>query len=242
MLITQRLTCANCSAALKTWIEASNPDNVAAVSILGRDLNSVYVNDLRDAGTNRLAVRVINGQTLPNSGLTVSTAYPIYVKGHLNAADVTNGSTNTVNTKPASLIGDSINVLSGSWSDAGTTLASHIATDTTVNAAFIGGIVQSYKDGSNVKHYSGGVENFPRFLEDWSGGRTLTFNGSMVVMFPSKFATNSWDQATSYYSPPTRKWAFDLNFLDPSKLPPGTPQVQKIIRGQWAVVAPNVVN
>ena len=229
-------------AALNTWIAGSNPDNSTAVSILGHDLNSIYVNDLRDPGTNRLAVRVINGQTLPNSGLTVSTKYPIYVKGHFNAADVTNGSTNTVNTKPASLVGDAINVLSTTWSDVGTTLASHIATDTTVNAAFIGGIAQTYKDGGNVKHYSGGVENFPRFLEDWSGGKTLTFNGSMVVMFPSKYATNNWDQATAYYSPPTRKWAFDLNFLDPSRLPPGTPQVQKIIRGQWAVVAPNNVN
>ena len=229
-------------AALKTWIEGSNPANSSAVSILGHDLNSIYVNDLRPAGINALAVRVINGQTLPNSGLTVSTKYPIYVKGHFNATDTSNGSTNTVNTKPASLVGDAINVLSTSWSDAGTTLASHVATDTTVNAAFIGGIVQSYKDGGNTKHYSGGVENFPRFMEDWSGGKTLTFNGSMVVMFPSQYATANWDQAVSYYSPPTRKWSFDLNFLDPSRLPPGTPQVQKIIRGQWAVVAPNVVN
>ncbi|MBC8003016.1 MAG: hypothetical protein H7X97_10560 [Opitutaceae bacterium] len=228
-------------AALNTWISGSNPANSSAVSMLGHNLNSIYVNDLRTPGANQLAVRVINGQTLPPSGLTVSTKYPIYVKGHFNATDTTNGSTNTVNTKPASLVGDAINVLSTSWNDSNPSLATRVATDTTVNAAFIGGIVQSYKDASSIKHYSGGVENFPRFQENWAAA-TMTFNGSMVVMFPSKYATGNWDQTTSYYSPPTRKWAFDLNFLDPSRLPPGTPQVQKIIRGQWAVVAPNVVN
>ena len=34
--------------------------------------------------------------------------------------------------------------------------------------------------------YSGGVENFPRFLENWSGS-TFTYNGSMVVLYLSQF-------------------------------------------------------
>ena len=80
------------------------------------------------------------------------------------------------------------------------------------------------------------MENFPRFLENWSGV-TLTYNGSMVVMFPSQFATNWWITTGTYYNAPTRKWAFDLNFLDYNKLPPATPQVRKLVRSGWSVVS-----
>jgi hypothetical protein len=57
------------------------------------------------------------------------------------------------------------------------------------------------------------------------------------VMFPSKLATSSWVSPGTYYNAPNRQWAFDRNFLDFAKLPPGTPQVRKLIRGQWNVVA-----
>ena len=121
-------------------------------------------------------------------------------------------------------------------------LGSRPAQDTTVNAAFLGGIVQT-TNSAGVGHYSGGVENFPRFLEDWSG-KTITYNGSMVVMFPSQSATNFWvsPSLANYYTAPTRKWAFDSNFLDYRKLPPVTPQVRKVIRGQWTVIAANAPN
>jgi len=101
------------------------------------------------------------------------------------------------------------------------------ATSTTVNAAFLAGIVKTTSSS-----YSGGVENFPRFLENW-GGNTLTYNGSMVVMFYSKIATGLWKGTGSYYSPPVRNWTFDVNFLDPRKMPPCTPAFRVLQRGDW---------
>ncbi|MGH7952808.1 MAG: hypothetical protein ACREFE_12950, partial [Limisphaerales bacterium] len=90
-------------------------------------------------------------------------------------------------------------------------------------------------------YYSGGVENFPRFLEDWSG-RKFTYNGSMVVMFPSEIATAPW-RGTGFtydiYNPPTRNWNFDLNFSDPAKLPPISPRFSTAIRGAWASIPAN---
>jgi hypothetical protein len=59
----------------------------------------------------------------------------------------------------------------------------------------------------------------------------------MVVLFESQHGTGFWQQTGNYYNAPTRKWAFDLNFLDYRRLPPGTPQVQKLVRGQWETVA-----
>ena len=44
------------------------------------------------------------------------------------------------------------------------------------------------------------------------------------------------------YSPPNRQWTFDLNFMDSTKLPPGTPEVRALIRAEWGAVAAGNVN
>jgi hypothetical protein len=93
------------------------------------------------------------------------------------------------------------------------------------------GIVQSVP--AIAGNYSGGVENFLRFLENWNRTST-TYNGSIVVMFPSIFATNYWIGPGTYYSAPTRNWGFDFNFTQPSKLPPLTPELKDTIRVSWA--------
>jgi hypothetical protein len=220
---------------LKTWTST----NTVLRTILGHsNVNSVYVADFRTLGFGEQAgVRVKNGQILPDDGLTVSTPHPLYVQGHFNAPNAALGTTNTSQTKPASLVGDAITVLSTDWNDAnsGMALSSRVAGNTTVNAAFLSGIVPS-----GGGYYSGGVENFPRFLETWSG-KTLTYNGSMVVMFGSQTATAPWGMG-DVYSPPARNWAFDVNFLDSAKLPPGTPMVRALIRGQWAAIRAGTVN
>jgi hypothetical protein len=202
----------------------------------GHQLNSIYVDDQRVDAAKLTVARVTNGQQLPPDGLTVATRLPLYVQGHFNAPDATPALANTAATKPASLVGDAITVLSANWLDANSALAvsSRAASDTTVNAAFLAGIVQT-ANVAGIKHYSGGVENFPRFLESWTG-KTFTYNGSMVSMFSSRYATSFWGNS-SYYNPPKRSWAFDRNFLVYAKLPPCTPQVRKVMRNAWNVVA-----
>jgi len=39
------------------------------------------------------------------------------------------------------------------------------------------------------------------------------------------------------YNAPNRNWHFDLNFLNPDKLPPLCPSVRAVIRGRWQVLA-----
>ncbi len=60
----------------------------------------------------------------------------------------------------------------------------------------------------------------------------------MVKMFPSLYATNVWGKS-DVYAPPARNWSYDINFDDPTKLPPKTPSLLKMIRGQWTTVPPN---
>jgi hypothetical protein len=87
---------------------------------------------------------------------------------------------------------------------------------------------------SNSHYYSGGVENFLRLLENWSSANTLTYNGSIVVMFPSQIATAYWNQHSNVYGIPTRKWGFDLNFNQQGRLPPLTPAARTVLRASWS--------
>jgi hypothetical protein len=221
-----------------TWLTTStsgqtfNSRNTSGITSKGHPINLVYVyNSIPPASGSPgvlPAVRVINGQELLPSGFTVATPFPLYVLGNYNTT--TNGSTfstilgDTTNTYPAALMGDAITVLSAGWNDnlytSSYPLSARPSVNTTINAATLQGIVPS--DGT---HYSGGVENFLRLLENWSSATTLTYNGSIVVMFPSQYANSPWPGSGTVYGVPTRRWGFDPNFLNLGKLPPGTPMV-----------------
>ena len=198
-------------------------------------LSSVYVVDNRTLPATSLgAVRVFNGTNLPPNGLTVATGRPLYVWKDYNQWNSANlGTTNTSTTRPASLVADAITILSDNWSDANSTspVASRTASPTTVNAAILTGAVDTTSG-----HYSGGMENFPRFLETWTAV-PFTYNGSMIKMFPSLYATNVWGLG-NVYNPPVRNWAYDANFDNPLELPPKTPSLLQVMRGQWAAVTP----
>ena len=75
--------------------------------------------------------------------------------------------------------------------------------------------------------YGGGLENFPRFLESWSGF-SLTFRGSLVSLSFAQQATGLWSYG-SYYQAPIRDWRFDTRFNLPENMPPGTPVVGNVI-------------
>ncbi len=171
-------------------------------------------------GVNQPATRLVNGSTL-KSGLTVVSENPIYTQGDYNSTA----------KKPAAIIGDAYNVLSNDWDDATSTLplADRVASNTTINVSFITGNTTTGEDGHD---YNGGLENLPRFLEDW-GGKTLKLRGSMVDLWESQQATGEWSYG-SYYKAPNRDWGFDYDLLDPAKLPPGTPMVNLVVKKQWA--------
>jgi hypothetical protein len=225
--------------ALTRW----NATNQSICPFLtAKNVATVFVADLRTlASTNEPGIRLVNGTNLPPLGLTVATPDPLYILGNYNAPISALGTTNTTGTLPASIAADAITLLSTNWNDANSTLSlsSRVAGNTTVNAAFFTGIVPS----SSLSD-SGGVENFPRFLEDWSSA-TLTYNGSMICMFYSQIATGLWlGIGTTYniYNPPTRNWALDQNFQYQTKLPPSTPCLSVVFRQDWHIPAALTTN
>ena len=89
--------------------------------------------------------------------------------------------------------------------------------------------------GSQSYFYGGGLENFPRFLENW-GGVTAFYRGSLVSIAYAQKATNFCGWAGAYYGAPTRNWAFDTRFQDPANLPPGTPVVGSVVQTAYRPV------
>ena len=193
-------------------------------------------------------VRLVNGAVLPDD-VTVASENPVFIHGDYNTGGAT-GSVLSNATTPASpitdfgtptapaytrkacaVLGDSVNILSNNWNDANSTAAvsSRVASNTTINTAIFSGNVPTdfYGDGA----YSGGAENFPRFHETWSG-YCLTYYGSMVSLFKSQQGIGTWGKA-NVYSPPTRRWFFDPNFIQ--KPPPGTLQATSYSRGRWQI-------
>jgi hypothetical protein len=204
----------------------NNYNNVNNATSKGHLINGVYIYNSVPLSTTTLpAVRLVNAQQLPPAGLTVATPQPIYVKGNYNTT--TNGvnyayglGATTNNTVPAAIMGDAITILSTNWNDnynSSTNVTSRTPATTTINAACLEGIVPTQADSSGTWHYSGGVENFLRLLENWGSSYPLNYNGSIVVMFNSQYATNYWNG--NVYGVPTRNWGFDLNFNNPSKIP-----------------------
>jgi hypothetical protein len=227
------------------WL-ANNPDVQATFPGPNVFPNVLYVADNRTIATNTdlFAVRLINGSILPTNGTpgaptgwTVATPNPLYVWGHYNigpGGSTTTGNTDTSKTFPASLVSDALTILSPNWQDSQSSLAisdgsKSRATSTTVNAAILTGIVYSTDGTSN--HFSGGVMNVPRLLEDWSG-MTLTLNTSIVNLFDSARATNWFRNPGLYYFAPTRAFSFDRNFTNWTKLPPATPALVVVVPPQ----------
>jgi hypothetical protein len=187
-----------------------------------------------------------NGGTLPSSGLTVVSENPVYIQGDYNTggtppsdsgtytSPTTSAYSHNADGSPktnAAVYADAINILSGAWVDTNSTSSTpqRAATSTTVNAAFVTGEVPS-----GNSNYSGGGENFVRFLEDWSGNggvqKTFTYYGSMIELFTSVTATGPWKGSGTQYKAPGLHWYYDSNFA--STAPPGNLQIAAYLQQQ----------
>jgi hypothetical protein len=186
-------------------------------------------------------IRIKNGSKIPAAGLTIASNNPVYIQGDFNtggnppsnsgnAADAVTPQVSGYTRAPCSILADAINILSNSWDDANAGTAPP-ASNTTINAAIVSGIVPTAPVGGDGS-YSGGAENFPRFLEDWSGN-TFTYYGSMVELYKSQQSTGEWKCCNPVYSPPSRQWYFDNNFK--VKPPPGTLMVYSYVKGKWSL-------
>jgi len=228
---------------------ASNGESPASDSQIDASLAAVT-----DHKYYRRAVRLINGSVLPGNypsddeknteGFTVASENGVYVQGNYNVTSVNPATAPAVTTSnryspldtathiPASVVGDAVTILSNKWNDAQSfafpyAVSSRTANDTAVRFAMItGDSLTALKPSPTVSFegHNGGLNNLPRFIEDWTGRRSF-YSGSMINIYNAFNNNGRWKCCTTAYVPPTRDWTFEDSFSNSNRLPPGTPFV-----------------
>ena len=153
-------------------------------------------------------------------GLTIVSDQAVYTMGHYNSTS----------KKPSAILADSFNVLSSSWGTSDTkstqSLSNRVAGHTTINTALLAGTDTTGNvegSGGQGGAYNGGLENYPRFHEKWSG-YTLTYYGSFVSLSKPLRSSGAWVYGNPQYEAPNRDWHYDTSFNDAANLPPITPR------------------
>jgi type IV pilus assembly PilX-like protein len=188
----------------------------------------------------RRALKLVNGVSISlgtcntvTCGLTVAAENPVYVQGDYNNPGA--ATTFTGANVSASVVGDSVTVLSDAWNDVNsfTQLSNtntRSASQTTYSTAIIAGKSIPFPNvgGSVDTGSDGGVHNFLHYLEDWSG-TNIYYQGSFVTFYYSHQAVGSFKCCTNVYGVPSnRSYVFDSTFLTPSLLPPRTPMLRSV--------------
>jgi Tfp pilus assembly protein PilX len=186
----------------------------------------------------RRALRLVNGASpnLPTPGFSVTAENPVYVQGNYNSS---NAATFTGAHSFAAVIGDAVTLLSNAWANGGDerSFTSPYVVDNRNGATTWYRMAIASGKGINFPRPTeeddadfgtdGGTHNFLRYLEDW-GGTTSNYRGSIVSLYFYRQAVGPYKCCNTVYSPPTRAYAFDTDFLVPSQLPPGTPRFRDI--------------
>jgi len=196
---------------------------------------------LVDGGLGNLPVRPDTGL----GGFTVASENPVYIQGNYNS-DSTDPFWNNpppaapadINHSAAAVIADAVTVLSNNWSDTNSMLNPlNLAgrapnTPTYYRLAIAGGKNINFPQPAGTGQdfgTDGGVHNFLRYIEYWNNSGGLYYRGSLVSLYYSQYATGTFKCCTLVYGPPPRYYYFDTAFLDPAKLPPGTPMLQDVV-------------
>ena len=210
----------------------------------------IYISDTSGSATVKRAVRLKNGATIPPGGLTFATDNGLYIQGDYNTGrtnsseppsnsltnpDPTKPNVSNYTRQPCAVLADAVMILSNAWNDTSSSsaLSGRIATPTTVNTAIVSGIVPTTGTAASPGNYSGGAENFIRFLESWSS-KAFTYYGSMVELYPSQQFKSPWKSTgagLNVYDAPLRRWFFDTNFF--TSPPPGSLLIVSYEKGRW---------
>ena len=211
------------------WL--TNGSGTAAAEFIDPDSEREGIMYVQRDNVDGEAVRLYNGAELPpslpnNTGMTIATARPVYIKGNFN----------TVNNRPSSIICDAFTALSTAWKDSrNQTRNKNTAHNTTMRVAVMTGHTPTIEGLSGS---SGGVHNLPRFLENWTG-KEFRYTGSLVCCWDSIYEDKYISELmpfSYYYSPPTRLWGYDTKFSTPNGTPPGTPNIHAFEATRWSRV------
>jgi Tfp pilus assembly protein PilX len=176
----------------------------------------------------------------PAMGATAAVLAPTHIAASIVADSVT-----ILSNSKYFASGASLPDYTNGWNDAKSFASPYDAnnrraTETTIRFAMISGdtissILSNPNQSGLYPKMNGGVHNFKRFLERWTDPATgatfkvnLNYSGSLINLFNSHNNNGSIKCCDIAYNPPIRNWVFDSTFLDPTRLPPGTPFFQYV--------------
>jgi hypothetical protein len=236
------------------FASAQGGDNANDSPVTRLDCRAARKNKVSGA---RHGLKLVNGAlgNLPltpagTGGFTVASENIVYVQGHYNANSSGFGDPHAA----AAVISDAVSLISSNWKDwhsfkyptyrnnsaalcPATPCGARRALTSYFRLAIAAGKNRNWlhpslasPSWSGAEDYGldGGTHNFLRYLEHW-GGQTFHYRGSIVSLYYSEYANGIYKCCNTVYSPPTRNFFFDTDFLDPSKLPPGTPKFRDMV-------------
>ncbi|MBE9195129.1 hypothetical protein IQ219_07365 [Synechocystis sp. LEGE 06083] len=178
-----------------------------------------------DTNASPYGFALVGGGQLPGLAETTNNFDPTGLTFVSDQAVYMVGDYNITNWQPASVLADSLNVLSRRCIDntdqqlrkASGTGCGGNAFDTTINSAFLSGT--DITNSTETPGYNGGLENYPRFHENWG---TLNYTGSFVSTGTPERVTGRW--SNQLYGAPTRNWSYETRFNNAKNLPPLSPR------------------
>ncbi len=221
----------------------------------GGDGPVLYITDPSSDPANNTVnkgLRLFNGAQLPEGGLTVATDLLAYVQGDYNTGSQGSSvDTNRKTTKfpedgdvpydksldyrpedhPSALIADTIRLLSNNWEDdnSSNSTSNRKASNTTFNLA----MVMGDRFTNEFETDTGGLHNFPRFLESWKN-KEATIRGAFIQLWQSDYIRAAYDCCPAY-DPPNRHWGFQQSFI--RNPPPGSLDAIEYTRGRYWISA-----
>jgi hypothetical protein len=248
-------------AGSKLFDNADTTDGglVLYLTVVGPNSSSAANNyGVRVFGSRNLWFPTNPGPGNDPTGITIVSDQAMYIQGDFNQGNnaappygTAGAPASNLPKQPAAFLADSINILSNAYFDTAgckndcqsnksLTDTSRRATTTWIHAGFLAGV-----DDTTSGNYNGGLENYPRFHEDWSGGATFYYRGSFVSLGTPLHVNGRWcgtggslssgsqsPSGCNIYNPPVRDWNYDPFFNNAANLPPLTPRfvyVQQVL-------------
>lgn len=162
---------------------------------------------------------------------TAASDNPIYIIGENGPGGAGSSGFNAVDSRWVGFaaVADSVTLLSKAFTHPNSGSGLNNAVTSSFNVAIFGG---EYPDTTANDNRTGGVENFARLLENWTG-IDLTITGCFIALWKDDQDNAPWYYGSPVYTLPGRNFGWEPQFGNPDYWPPYVPSIFNVERVSW---------